>query len=340
MRPAAFQTSITELLGIRHPLLCGGLGPGVSDGRYVAAVVNAGGMGFVVSTGYEHPGQFEDELRLCRELTGGKPFGVNLYISRFAGGAERVAGLLPLLPKYGVSCVETAGASPEPVIPALKQMGIKVLHKVPAVKYVATAERVGADAVIVVGAECGGHPGTFLIGSIVQAARAPEVTALPVVAAGGFGTGRQLVAALAMGAGAVLMGSRMMVAEELWVHDDYKRRVAAGDGTESKVVKQILRDHHRVLDNDSARAVLALEDRKVTDFEAYRPHVNGALTRAAYRSGDVSRGMIDYGPAAVFAREIKPVEAIFDEIVDDALAAMGRLATLRAHADAAAPQPA
>jgi nitronate monooxygenase len=329
MRPQTFQTSITDLLHIRHPILCGGLGPGVSDGRYVAAVVNAGGMGFIVSSGYDDVDQFENELRTCRELTGGRPFGVNLYISRFAGGAERVLKLLPLLSDYGVSCVETAGASPEPIIPTLKEAGIKILHKVPAIRYVPSAVRAGADAVIVVGAECGGHPGIYLIGSMVQAAQAPEVAGIPVVAAGGFGTGRQLTAALALGCGAVLMGSRMMVAEELWVHEDYKLRVVAGDGTESTIVKQLLRDHHRVLDNDSAKAVLSLEEQKITDFEAYRPHVNGAVTRAAYRSGDVSKGMIDYGPATVFATQIKSVEAIFDEILDDAVLAMQRIEAQR-----------
>ncbi|MBD0416745.1 NAD(P)H-dependent flavin oxidoreductase [Oryzicola mucosus] len=334
MRPQVFETSITTLLGIRHPLLCGGLGPGVSDGRYVAATVNAGGMGFIVSTGYDDPDRFEEELKICRQLTGGKQFGVNLYISRFAGGVERVLDLLHLLDQYGVACVETAGASPEPIIPALKEMRIKVLHKVPAVRYVPTAVRIGADAVIVVGADCGGHPGVYQISSIVQATRAPEIASIPVVAAGGFGTGRQLVAALSMGCGAMLMGSRMMVAEELWVHEDYKRRVVAGDGTESQVVKKLLRDHHRVLDNDSAKAILALEDDKVTDFEAYRPHINGAVTRHAYRSGDVSKGMIDYGPAVVFADKIKPVEAIFDEIVDDAVMAMARLASLQVPQDA------
>lgn len=329
MRPQIFETSITQLLGIQHPLLCGGLGPGVSDGRYVAAAVNAGGMGFIVATGHDDPAQFEEELKICSELTNGKPFGVNLYISRFAGGAERVRKQLPLLEQYGVTCVETAGASPEPVIPALKEMGIKILHKVPAVRYVPTAVRAGADAIIIVGAECGGHPGIYQIGSIVQATRAAEIAGIPVVAAGGFGTGRQLVAALSMGCDAILMGSRMMVSEDLWVHENYKQRVVAGDGTDSKIVKQLIGDHHRVLDNDSAKAVLALEEAKITDHEAYRPHIAGSVTRAAYRSGEWSKGMLDYGPSVVFADSIKSTEAIFDEILDDAVAALRRVNSVR-----------
>src|SRR5690606_11095452 len=120
---------------------------------------------------------------------------------------------------------------------------------VPSIRYISTAERVGADAIIVVGPECGGHPGLDKIGSIVQAAQAPQVTELPVIAAGGFGSGRQLVAALAMGNEAILMGSRMLVSEELWISEEHKRQVVAGKGYESVVIKSLLGDDHRVLNS-------------------------------------------------------------------------------------------
>ncbi len=138
-----------------------------------------------------------------------------------------------------MSCVETAGASPEPVIPILREAGIKILHKVPAVKYAFTAERLGVDAVIIVGAECGGHPGIYQIGSMVQAAHGPAALKLPVVIGGGIGTGRQIAATLAMGADGVVLGSRMLVAEEMWINRSYKEMVAAADGTESVIVKKI-----------------------------------------------------------------------------------------------------
>ena len=325
MRPQLFTTRITELLGIRHPILCGGLGPSVSDARFVAGVVNAGGMGFIVGAGFPDPDEFREELRKCKQLTGGKPYGVNLYISRQAGGVERLAQHYRILGEERVSCVETAGASPEPIIPLLKEMGIKILHKVPAVKYAFTAERSGADAVIIIGNDCGGHPGIFGIGSMVQGAHGPAVIKLPVVIGGGIGSGRQMAATLAMGAEAVIMGTRMMVAEELWIHDRIKALVAGADGTESVIVKKAIRDHHRVLNNESAQAVVALDDARVTDFEQFRPHVMGALTTEAYRSGDPGKGMIDFGPAAVFADKVQPVEAIFDEIIDDAAAALMRM---------------
>jgi NAD(P)H-dependent flavin oxidoreductase YrpB (nitropropane dioxygenase family) len=332
MRPALFRTRITEMLGIRHPILAGGLGPKVSDARYVAAVVNAGGMGFIVAAGFPEPDEFRAQLRRCRELTEGKAFGVNLYISRQQGGVDRVRRQIDILLEEGVACVETAGASPEPVVPLLKQAGVKVLHKVPAVRYALSAVRLGVDAVIVVGNDCGGHPGIYGIGSIVQAAHAAQVIDLPIVIGGGIGTGRQLAAVLAMGADAVLMGTRMLVTEELWIHPATKDLVVNGDGTESVVVKKAIRDHHRVFRNASAEAALALDDAKVTDFEQYRPHVMGALAHQAYVSGDTRTGMLDYGPAAVFADVVESAEAIFDRLIDDARTASERLSALELRA--------
>ncbi len=332
MRPALFRTRITDLLGIRHPILAGGLGPKVSDARYVASVVNAGGMGFVVGAGFPDADEFRAQLRLCRELTQGQPFGVNLYVSRQAGGIDRVKRQIDLLAGEGVSCVETAGASPEAIVPLLKQAGVKVLHKVPAVRYAVSAAKLGVDAVVIVGNDCGGHPGLYGIGSIVQAAHAARVIDVPIVVGGGIGTGSQLAAVLAMGADAVLMGTRLLVSEELWIHPRAKALVLDGDGTESVVVKKSIRDHHRVYRNASAEAALALDEARVTDFERYRPHVMGALAHQAYVSGDTRTGMLDYGPAAVFADAIESTEAIFDRLIDDAVLAMRRLDALEIRA--------
>jgi nitronate monooxygenase len=131
-----------------------------------------------------------------------------------------------------------------------------------------------------------------------------------------------------MGADAVIMGTRMLVAEELWIHPDVKAKVVTGDGSESVVVKSAIRDHHRVLRNESAEAVLELDRAQVTEFERFRPHVMGALAHEAYVTGDTRRGMIDYGHAAIFADAVRNVEAIFDEMIDDAVASANRLSKL------------
>ncbi len=329
MRNPLFKTRITEMLGIAHPILCGGMGPGVSDADYVAAVVNAGGMGFIVAAGFPDPDEFREQLRRCRALTSGKGFGVNLYVSRQSTGLERLRKQMQIVAEEGVLCVETAGASPENVLPLMRDAGVKVLHKVPAIRYARSAARLGVDAVIVVGNDCGGHPGIYGISSMVQAAQAPGELSVPVVIGGGIGTGRQLAATLMMGADAVLMGSRMLVSEELWIHRDYKDLLVQSDGTDSVIVKTALKDHHRVFNNDSAKAVAALDATGVSDFELYRSHVTGALATQAYQSGDSRLGMLDYGPAVVFADGVKPVDAIFDEILDDARLALQRLDRLQ-----------
>lgn len=151
----------------------------------------------------------------------------------------------------------------------------------------------------------------------MQAAHAALALDLPIVIGGGIGTGRQLAAVLAMGADAAILGTRMLVADELWVHDAWKQRIVQGDGTEIVIVKKALRDYHRVYRNDSAEAVLALDEAKVSDFEQFRPHVMGTLAQQAYLTGDPRWGMLDYGLAAVFADRCEPMQAIFDRLIDD-----------------------
>jgi len=325
MRNQLFKTRITEMLGIRHPILCGGMGPGVSDATYVAAVVNAGGMGFIVASAYPDLEQFREELHKCRQLTSGKRFGVNLYISGQPNAASLLQEQVRILAEEDVLCVETSGGSPDAILPALHECGIKVLHKVSAVRHARSAERLGVDAVIVVGNDSGGHPGTYGISSMVQAPQASRELSIPLVIGGGMGTGSQLAATLVMGADAILMGTRMLVSEELWIHRQYKDLLVNSDGTDSVIVKTGLRQHHRVLNNESAKAVAAIDATGTSDFEHYRPHVMGTLTTEAYLTGDSSIGMLDYGPSAVFANAVQPVEQIFDDILDDAQLAMQRL---------------
>ncbi|MGH7134081.1 MAG: NAD(P)H-dependent flavin oxidoreductase, partial [Phycisphaerales bacterium] len=203
-------------------------------------------------------------------------------------------------------------------IDRLKSAGCVVIHKVPGIKYLKSAERLGVDAVSLIGAEAGGHPGILLMGTMVQGAQLRDATSLPCVIGGGIGTGRQLVAALALGADGVLMGSRMLASAEMWSHPDYKQRVVDGDGTDSRLCMRTFNDTHRVLANDTSDAVATLEATGVMDIEQYREHIDGRLARRAYESGDFSRGMIDYGQAAVFVDQIESVESTFDRIIDDA----------------------
>lgn len=322
MREQVFATRITELLGIRHPILCGGL-QWLADARYVAAVVNAGAMGFITCLSFPgDPERFRREIRLCRELTGGRPFGVSVSIGRRPDIVEVLTPMLDVIVEEKVSVVETSGNNPGWLLPRLKDAGCVVIHKVPAVRYALSAEKLGVDAVTVISGEAGGHTGQYMVGQIVQGPLAADALTIPLVLGGGMGDGRHLVATLAMGADAMMLGSRMVVAEEIWAHDDYKRHVTGLDELASRVVMGSFGKQHRVLDNEAARRVLGLEAAGVTDFEAYRELVAGERVRQAYEIGRWDEGMIDMGPAGVFAQRIEPVEAIIDGIIDRAAQAL------------------
>ncbi len=328
MRPQLFRTRITELFGIRHPILCGGL-IWLADAAYAAAAVNAGGMGFITALSF--PGdaeRFRDEVRKCRALTCGKPFGVSLAFSSRPHVNDRLLPYIDIIREEKIPFLETSGGNPAPFLPLLKEAGCIVIHKVPAVRYALSAENMGVHAITVIGGEAGGHPGMYMLGNMIQAPLAADAVKLPLAIGGGMATGRHLVTALAMGADAILLGSRMLTATEIWAHPHYKERILAAGEFDNRVVMKVFKRHHRVLDNEAARAVEELETRGVVDFESYRPLVAGRMTRQAYETGDLSRGMLDLGPAGVFAREIKPVEAIFDELMDEAASSLGRLESL------------
>jgi NAD(P)H-dependent flavin oxidoreductase YrpB (nitropropane dioxygenase family) len=322
MRNQVFTTPITELFGIRHPILCGGL-QWLADARYVAAVVNAGGMGFITCFSFpEQPERFRQEIRRCRELTDGKPFGVSVSIARRPDINEVLKPFIDVIAEERVPFVETSGNNPSAILPRLKDAGCIVVHKVPAVRYAVSVQRENVDAITVISGEAGGHTGQFMVGQIVQGPLAADAIHKPLVLGGGMGDGRHLVTTLAMGADAMMLGSRMVVAEEIWAHREYKQHVTRLDEMASRVVMSSFGKQHRVLDNEAARQVAALEASGISDFAAYRSLVAGARVRDAYLTGDYAEGMIDMGPAGVFARDIKPVEAIFDEIIDGAVATL------------------
>lgn len=329
MTPQVFRTRITELFGIRHPILCGGL-MHLADDAYVGAVVNAGGMGFITPRSFPTDDAFREALKRCAGITGGKPFGVNLYVSARPEANEPLKRFMDIAIAEGVRCAETAGYRPDAFLPALKAAGMTVIHKCTSLRHALAAEKAGVDAVTILGMEAGGHPGMQLVGTMVQGAVVPHALNVPVVLAGGMGTGRQLIAALALGAEGMLMGSRMTVATEVWAHEGYKQHVLGLDHTATRVVMGIFGDNNRVLDNRTARAVLELEAKGVKDFEQYRDLVRGPYQREAYVTGDWERGVLSLGQSCVFADRIAPVEAIFDEILAEAVAVRDRVAGLGA----------
>lgn len=309
-----FDTWVTRTLEIRYPILVGGMmWLGRSD--LVAAVVRAGGTGFLSALTFPDPDKLRDEILRCRDLAGSDRFGVNLYISNHKEGGDELLPMIDVISEMGVPFVETSGAKPDVLVERLKQTPIKILHKVPAVRFAKSAVKSGVDAIILVGGECGGHPGKAMMGSFVQGALGPDSIDVPVILGGGIGRGSQLAAALLMGCEGVLMGTRMMVARESIPHDNLKNRIVKSDGNDTVIVQAIFDHHHRVMANNATAAVLDLERQGITDFETYRPLVSGEKALNAIQTGDYSEGMIDMGQSACFANAIESAEDIIARMV-------------------------
>ncbi len=318
MTPQLYRTRITDLFGIRHPILCGGL-MWLSDARYVAAIVNAGGMGFITPRSFPTPQHFRQALQQARELTGGKPFGVNITISSQRMGNEMIPTWLKVAQEEGVRFFETAGSQPGDLIGTIHAVGGIVIHKASRIRHAQAAERAGADALALVGMEEGGHPGTNELPTFVMGAYALQRLTKPLAIGGGIGHGAQIAAALTLGADAVVMGSRFLTSAEVWAHENYKRHITTVDEDCSTTVLASLGHTWRVLKNDTVAAVKRLEQSGVKDFADYGHLIRGTLTRDnCYLKGDWNTGMVSIGPAAGFATAIEPLEAIVDQLLAEA----------------------
>jgi nitronate monooxygenase len=324
-----FKTRITELYGIRLPVIASGL-MWLADPVYVAAVARAGLIGFMTAASFPNVQALREGIRRCREMSKGKPFGVNIMIRVSRDGTDRVNPLIDAAIEEGVKFVETAGNNPEAYIRRLKDAGITVLHKVPGVlRYVKKAESLGADAVTVIGYEAGGHPGIEPVGSMVAGAAAARAVKIPVILAGGIGTGGQLVAALALGAEGVAMGTRFLVSEEIWAHRSYKERLVAAAETDTTLLLQSMRNTQRALKTPHVAMIQQLEKTEPLDTAAILPHIMGTVGRKAYETGEYEKAMLSCGQGVVFADKIEPLAAIVDRIETEARAAMGRLRSLQ-----------
>ena len=251
--------------------------------------------------------------------------GVNLYISARPEANELLETFLEISIEEDVKFIESAGFSPKAFMPRIKDAGITVMHKCTTLRHAISAQNAGVDAIIILGAEAGGHPGRDLIGTMVQGATVPQELDVPVALAGGMGTGRQLMASLALGADGIVLATRMIVAEEIWAHPNYKQHLAELGAGDTHLIMNIFGDSSRVMKNDTSNLVLGLEAEGNTDFEAYRPYVQGTMQKEAYEDGDWNKGTASIGQSVVFAGDIEPVETIIDGIIAEAVAVRDRL---------------
>lgn len=325
MSQIAFRNAITELFGTRLPIVAGGL-MWLADADYVAAASRAGIIGFITAASFPEPQALRAEIRRCRELCEGGPFGVNVSMLPKLVPGEKTREVFELIVDEGVKFVETSGRSPEEFLPLLKEAGIKVLHKVPAVRFAVKAAALGVDAVAIVGAECGGHPGLDMVGSFVNAAWAESQLDIPYLIGGGIGRGSQLAAALAMGASGVVVGTRFAVAEEIWAHADYKQRLVDAGPTDTELSMQSLRNTVRTLRNETTAAVKEIEAQNPNvTIQDLMPMVAGKIGRNAYVTGDWSKGLLSAGQSLAFVDRVEPLAEIVRRFERDMWQAMGRL---------------
>ncbi|WP_064573627.1 NAD(P)H-dependent flavin oxidoreductase [Cupriavidus gilardii] len=326
----SFRTRITERFGIRHPILAGGL-MWLSDARYVAAHVDAGTMAFLTPRSFDGLAAYRAALRDCKALTRGLPFGVNLTQSRRADANRLVPAWLDIALEEGVLHFETVGASPGPLFERIHAGGGLAIHKCAFVEHALKAEQAGADAVALVGAEAGGHPGTNELSAFTLGALALERLRVPLAIGGGIGDGRQIAAALALGADAVLMGTRFLTCEEVWAHDGYKRYLAAQPAQSSTLALRSTGHPWRVLDNATVRETRRLEADGAHRYEDFGVLATGKLGRDhGYRHGDWDTGLLSMGPAIGFANAIEPVTATVERLMAQASGAARRLQSLSA----------
>src|SRR5512139_2152443 len=253
------KTRITELFGIKHPIIQGGMHY-VGYAELASAVSNAGGLGIITALTQPAPEALAKEIARCHEMTD-KPFGVNLtFLPAFF--APPYPEYIQAIVEGGVKIVETAGRSPEQHMPALKAAGIKVIHKCTSVRHSLKAERIGCDAVSVDGFECGGHPGEDDIPNMILLPRAAEELSVPFVASGGMADGRSLVAALALGADGINMGTRFLATKEAPVHENVKKAIVAATELDTRLVMRSLRNTERVLRNANVEHLLEIEREK------------------------------------------------------------------------------
>jgi nitronate monooxygenase len=310
-----FKTRITEMLGIEHPIISGGM-QWLSRAELVAAVANAGGIGFITAESFETPEDLRQEIRKTRDLTD-RPFGVNLSMVPEFGLPERTLKFCDVVCEEGLKVVETAGRSPEPLMPKLKQSGVKVIHKLTSVRHALTAQRLGVDAVTMIGFGSGGHIGNDNVASFILLPKAVAALDIPVIAGGGICNARGFLAALAMGAEAVLMGTAFMMTKECPLHANIKDRLVETKETDTALLLTTISNPIRCIKNKLADECLMIEEQGAS-FEEIIKTVAGGKGQIAYDSGDPDAAPIACGQIAGLIDSIKSVKEVIEDIISEA----------------------
>jgi len=307
---------VTEMLGITHPVIQGGM-QWVGRAEMTSAVANAGGLGILTALTQPTPEDLHREIERCRQMTD-RPFGVNLTILPTIKPVPYDEYLAAIIDS-GIKIVETAGRNPQPFLPAMKEAGITVIHKCTSIRHSLKAESIGCDLVSVDGFECAGHPGEDDVTNFILLPLAARRLKIPFIASGGFADGRGLAAALALGADGINMGTRFMVTREAPIHEKVKQAMVDASELDTALLYRSLRNTARVFNNSIARKVLEIEAGEgPTDFDAIAPLVKGTRGRELLELGDLENGVWSAGMVIGLIDDIPSCRELVERIVSEA----------------------
>lgn len=310
------KTAFTELVGIEHPIVQGGM-MWVGRAELAAAVSNAGGLGIITGLTQPTPEDLKKEIARTRQLTN-KPFGVNLTLLPTIKPVPYDEYAKAII-ESGVKIVETAGRSPEQFLPAFKEAGVKVIHKCTSVRHAIKAEKIGCDAISIDGFECAGHPGEDDVTGLILIPLTRDALSIPIIASGGFGDGRGLVAALSLGADGINMGTRFVATQEAPVHENVKQGLVKGSERDTALIFRTLRNTARVHKNSIAEKVLEIEARPgPTDFADLQPLVAGVKGREVLDNGDMEKGIWTAGMVQGLINDVPDCKTLIHRIMADA----------------------
>jgi nitronate monooxygenase len=310
------KTRITELFGIRYPIIQGGMHH-VGYAELASAVSNAGGLGMITGLTQPTPEDLAREIARCHQMTD-MPFGVNLtFLPSF--NAPPYLEYIDAIIQGGVTAVETAGRSPEQYMPQLKAAGIKVIHKCTSVRHSLKAQKIGCDAVSVDGFECGGHPGEDDIPNFILLPRAADELTIPFVASGGMADGRSLVAAMALGAEGMNMGTRFLATKEAPVHDNVKRAIVEADELQTRLIMRNLRNTERVMNNAAVQEIERIEKEKGESetIDDVRHLVTGAKGRLVLQEGRMDEAAWSCGMVAGLIHDVPSCDELIQRIMSE-----------------------
>ena len=308
------KTRFTEMFGIEHPIVQGGM-QWVGRAELASAVSNAGALGIITGLTQPTPADLAREIKRCQGMTD-KPFGVNLTILptlKPVPYGEYVDAIV----SSGVKIVETAGNNPKPFLPQLKAAGIKVIHKCTSVRHGISAEKVGVDAISMDGFECAGHPGEDDVPNLVLLPAAANVITIPMLASGGLADARGLVAALALGCEGINMGTRFMATKEAPIHQKVKEAIVAGDERSTALILRTLRNTSRVYGNSVAKKAISMEH-EGKKIDEIGPFIAGAKGRLVYETGDLEQGIWSAGTVMGLIQDIPTCKELVSRIVSEA----------------------